>query len=202
MADRMRKPLLIVLGTVCVAAVSSIGVFSVQQRIVGLKGQIARYETLTTQLEHGSSRSTSGSTADLSPSGAASMLAALRSRIARERARYYSPGSMTTSRFASTIQAELEADGLTMVRYRPIEDKPGAQSKEVEFLVQGPGEAVLSFLKKDLSNGKYRYIRDVSIHAAPGGDSPAGVNAATGASGIVDATLRLGYETIGDNSHH
>lgn len=193
--DRMRKPLLVALGVVTVAAVAAIGGFMLRQRASALEGQIARYQQLVLQMERASSSNGTQSEKVLAPKAAAAVLASLRSRIAEERGRYYAPGAMTTSRFAARIEAELESDGLTIIRYRPIENAPGAHSKEVEFLVQGTGTNVLSFLENDLSKGKYRYLRDVSIHAAPGSSQNQSV-------GTVNATLRLAYETIDNNSAH
>jgi len=195
MADRMRRPLLILLAIVVVAAVSSIVAFTMHEHILSLNAEITRYQKLVMQLKDIAAQSPSGSSSTDGSRSVAFSLSTLQDKIAEERDRYYLPGSMTTSQFASSIEEELLADGLTVVRYRPIQHRTGNNSHDVEFVVRGPGDAVLTFLRHNVSNGKYRYIRDISVHSAAS-------DAVTAGSRIVDATLRVGYEQIDKTTTH
>jgi len=188
MADRMRKPMLILLGIVCSAAATSIGTFIVQQRIASLQRQISHYNRLLASLD--AETVAQGGVARSGNQGgpdAARELAAIQKDIAIEKARTYAAGSVDLSVFASAVQQELQSEGLSVLRYRPVQETPGVAPHTVEFVVHGAGEALLAFLRLDTTEGKYRYIKDVSIHATSGSNS-------------VEATVRVAYEQASTDS--
>jgi hypothetical protein len=180
MADKARTPLLVALGVVVTLSAFSVGVTLLRSRISAMDDRIHTYEKLTESARR------AGRSAQNTGTGSSSGidLPHLRQEIATDRSRFFTAGETTPERFAASVQKSLQTAGLDVLRYRPVSGERKASAHVVEFLVRGPGPALLSFLKSEMVGRKYRFVQDLNIQQQPGTKS-------------LLATLHIGYEEIG-----
>ncbi len=104
----------------------------------------------------------------------------LQAQVDQVRGRLYAAGEMDIFRFAILIRDMLQADGLRISRYQSV-DVPGQNA--YEFAVSGSALDLARFLQQVYQSKKHWPVSHIAISAKSG-------------DGTVDATFRIGYESL------
>lgn len=183
MIDRTRAVMLLILCSVVAACGVALIATLAHAHIADLSSRIAQYEKRITAAK--AAQTGDPAQLDSSPESFSEQLAARTAELEKEQARFYRPDEVSLFEFSSRIQQRLKQAGLTVTRYRPVEETGGTDKKgrAVELVVHGPASALLTFLKETAEAPKHEPIRNIAIHRR-------------GTTDLVDVTFRIGYEEI------